>query len=198
MEVVLANGEVIRTGTGGMPHTTSWQTSKWGYGPYVDGLFTQSNFGIITKLGAWLMHAPPPGGYKPFLMKFPKVEMIGDIIQTLMPLRLANIIPNACVVVNAGWEAAGYFTYDKNGKGTNRNNFYKGKDSLPPDVFQDIMNKYEIGAWNFYAALYGAPEQVNLNWKYVSGAFKAKFGDQVQIVRKRMPRTIRSSSTATS
>ncbi len=182
MEVVLANGKVIRTGTGGVPGSTTWQTSKWGYGPYVDGIFTQSNYGIITKLGAWLMHAPPTGGFKPFLMKFPKVDMISDIIETLMPLRLANIIPNACVVVNAGWEAAGFFTYDKNGKGTNRNTFYKGNDSLPPDKFQEIQDKYNIGAWNFYAALYGSPEQVELNWKYVSGSFKAKFGDQVEIV----------------
>lgn len=28
---------------------------KWGYGPYVDGLFTQSNFGVVTKMGLWLM-----------------------------------------------------------------------------------------------------------------------------------------------
>ena len=43
-----------------------WQTSKWGYGPYLDGLFTQSNLGIITKLGIWLMKGPPPGGYMPW------------------------------------------------------------------------------------------------------------------------------------
>ena len=137
-------------------------------------IFTQSNFGILTKLGVWLMKGPPPGGYFPFLMKFPKVEMLADIIKTLMPLRLNQIIPNACIVVNAGWEAAGYFTYDENGKGTNRDTFYRKKDSLPPKVFQQIMDKYGCGAWNFYAALYGSPEQVALNWKYVSGAFKAE------------------------
>lgn len=25
-----------------------------GYGPYVDGLFSQSNFGIVTKMGFWM------------------------------------------------------------------------------------------------------------------------------------------------
>lgn len=185
MEVVLANGDVVRTGTGGLENTTSWQTYKWGYGPYVDGLFTQSNLGIITKLGVWLMKGPPPGGYFPFLMKFPRVEMLADIIKTLMPLRLNQIIPNACIVVNAGWEAAGYFTYDENGKGTNRDSFYKKKDSLPPEVFQQIMDRFGCGAWNFYAALYGTPEQVALSWKYVSGAFKQKFGNDVKIVTEK-------------
>lgn len=185
MEVILANGDVVRTGTGGVQNSTSWQSYKWGYGPYVDGIFTQSNYGIISKLGVWLLKGPPPGGYMPFLMKFPKVEMLADIVKTFMPLRLAQIIPNACVVVNAGWEAAGYFTYDKNGKGTNRSNFFKGKGSLPPKVFQEIMDKYKVGAWNFYAALYGSPEQVALNWKYVSGAFKAKFGKDVEIITEK-------------
>jgi 4-cresol dehydrogenase (hydroxylating) len=182
---VLPNGDAIRTGTGGLENGTSWQTFKWGYGPYVDGLFTQSNLGIITKLGVWLMKGPPPGGYFPFLMKFPRVDMLTEIIKTLMPLRLNQIIPNACIVVNAGWEAAGYFTYDENGRGTNRDTFYKKKDSLPPEVFQQIMDKYGCGAWNFYAALYGSPEQVALSWKYVSGAFKQKFGNDVKIITEK-------------
>lgn len=185
MEVVLANGDVIRTGMGGIPNSTSWQAFKWGYGPYVDGLFTQSNLGIITKLGVWLMKPPPPGGYMPFCMKFPKTEMLPDIIRTLMPLRLSQIIPNACVVVNPLLEAACYCTYDKNGKPTNRDSFYKGKGILPPHAIQQLMEKTNVGAWTFYAALYGSPEQVAMNWKYVSGSFKAKFGKHVEIITEK-------------
>ncbi|MDN2930743.1 FAD-binding protein, partial [Campylobacter coli] len=29
-----------------------------GYGSYVDGLFSQSNFGIVTKMGFWMMPKP--------------------------------------------------------------------------------------------------------------------------------------------
>jgi 4-cresol dehydrogenase (hydroxylating) len=185
MEVVLANGDVIRTGMGGVPNSTSWQAAKWGYGPYVDGIFTQSNYGIVTKLGVWLMKPPPPGGYMPFCMKFPKAEMLPDIIKTLMPLRLSQIIPNACVVVNSLLEAACLCGYDKNGKPTSRDSFYKGKGPLPPQAIQYVMDKTKVGAWNFYAALYGSPEQVALNWKYVSGTFRAKFGKQVEIITEK-------------
>ncbi len=59
MEVVLANGEVLRTGMGSLPNSNTWQVFKWGYGPYLDGIFTQSNYGIVTKFGFWLMPAPP-------------------------------------------------------------------------------------------------------------------------------------------
>ena len=61
MEVVLANGEVVRTGMGAMPSAKTWQMYKSGFGPYVDGIFSQSNFGVVTKMGFWLM--PEPEAY---------------------------------------------------------------------------------------------------------------------------------------
>lgn len=41
-----------------MPKSRTWQHFKYGYGPYVDGLFSQSNFGVATKMGVWLMSEP--------------------------------------------------------------------------------------------------------------------------------------------
>lgn len=58
MEVVLANGDVVRTGMGALPNSKSWQHARWGYGPWVDGLFRQSNFAVVTKMGFHLMPRP--------------------------------------------------------------------------------------------------------------------------------------------
>src|SRR5271170_7083458 len=58
MEVVLANGEILRTGMGAMPGAKTWQEYKSGFGPWVDGIFSQSNFGVVTKMGFWLMPEP--------------------------------------------------------------------------------------------------------------------------------------------
>ncbi len=49
MEVVLANGEVLRTGMGAVPKAQTWQQFKYGLGTYVDGLFSQSNFGVERR-----------------------------------------------------------------------------------------------------------------------------------------------------
>ena len=38
--------------------STAWALYKGGYGPSVDGLFYQSNLGIVTKMGVWLMPRP--------------------------------------------------------------------------------------------------------------------------------------------
>ncbi len=58
MEVVLADGDFVRTGMGALPGAGTWQQFKYGMGPLVDGLFSQSNFGIVTKMGFWLMPQP--------------------------------------------------------------------------------------------------------------------------------------------
>ena len=61
MEVVLPTGDLLRTGMGAMPGAETWQMYKSGYGPWIDGLFSQSNFGVVTKMGFWLM--PEPEAY---------------------------------------------------------------------------------------------------------------------------------------
>ncbi len=58
LEVVTATGELIRTGMGALPNAKSWQHFKYGYGPYIDGIFSQSNFGVVTKMGIWLLPEP--------------------------------------------------------------------------------------------------------------------------------------------
>ena len=174
MEVVLASGRVLRTGMGGIPNSTSWQVFKWGFGPYVDGLFSQGNSGIVTKLGTWLMGAPPPGGYKPFCVRFPRTEMIADLIRPLMFLRQTQIVPNAVALTNAGWDAAASLAGGKDAR------FVNEAGRVVPAAA--LMERYRVGAWNLYGAVYGSPEQVELNWKYVVGTFKQAFGEKVRIV----------------
>ncbi len=61
LEIVLPDGELMRTGMGALPGAKTWQQYKSGFGPWIDGMFSQSNFGIVTKMGFWLM--PEPEAY---------------------------------------------------------------------------------------------------------------------------------------
>src|SRR4029077_18841292 len=81
MEVVLADGEVVRTGMGGVPASKEWQVFKYGYGPVWDGLFTQSNFGIVTKMGVWLMPEPP--AVANFAIGVPNYDDLAIFVDTL-------------------------------------------------------------------------------------------------------------------
>ena len=60
MEVVLPDGEVLRTGMGGQTDNPVWHAYQHSYGPSLDRLFMQSNFGIVDPDGR-LDHARPGG-----------------------------------------------------------------------------------------------------------------------------------------
>lgn len=70
MEVVLPNGELMRTGMGALPGSKSWQEYKYGFGPDPSGLFAQGNFGIVTKMGFRLY--PRPDFYRTGLITVPR------------------------------------------------------------------------------------------------------------------------------
>jgi len=70
MEVVLPNGELMRTGMGALPGSKTWQEYKYGFGPDPSGLFAQGNFGIVTKMGFRLY--PRPDFYRTGLVTVPR------------------------------------------------------------------------------------------------------------------------------
>jgi len=173
LEVVLADGLVVRTGMGAMPGNNTWQLFKYGYGPYVDGIFTQSNFGIVTKMGIWLMPEPP--GYRPYLITFDNDDDIHDVIEVIRPLRLNMIIPNSATAVELVWDAA---------VTTTRRHYHTGTGALPPAARRKLASDLDAGIWNFYGALYGPPARMDADWSVIRDAFSsikgARFFDAEQ------------------
>jgi 4-cresol dehydrogenase (hydroxylating) len=160
MEVVLPTGEVVRTGMGAMPGNNTWQLFKYGYGPYLDGMFTQSNYGIVTKMGMWLMPEPP--GYRPYMVSFQREEDIEQIIEVLRPLKVNGIVQNAATIRSLHLVAAINAT---------RSQYYDGDGPIPDSIAQQIMRDQDIGMWNFYGALYGPPPIMDTFWEAIQGAF---------------------------
>ncbi|HUK01279.1 MAG TPA: FAD-binding oxidoreductase [Steroidobacteraceae bacterium] len=81
MEIVLPNGELLRTGMGALPGAKTWQQYKSGFGPWIDGLFSQSNFGIVTKMGFWLM--PEPEAYYSGTVHAPHRDDLHKLVEVL-------------------------------------------------------------------------------------------------------------------
>lgn len=91
MEVVLANGEVMRTGMGALPNSKTWGQYKNGFGPIIDGIFSQSNFGIVTKMGFWLM--PEPEAFMTGVVQASKYEDLHELVETLKYVENLAIAP---------------------------------------------------------------------------------------------------------
>lgn len=106
MEIVLPDGSLMRTGMGALPNPKAdpnappheqaacetWQLFNYGFGPYNDGIFSQSSLGIVVKMGVWLMCNP--GGYQSYLITFPKDDDLHQILEIIRPLRTSMVLQN--------------------------------------------------------------------------------------------------------
>lgn len=160
MEVVLADGSVAQTGMGALPGSQTSHLYKYGFGPYMDGLFTQSNFGVVTKMGVWLMPEPP--GYRPYLITFEREEDLHEITEIVRPLKVNMLIPAVAVTAGLVWEAAVQ---------TTRRDWYTGKGAIPASVRKKMAGELRVGEWNFYGALYGPPPMMDNNWEAIHDSF---------------------------
>jgi len=153
MEVMLASGRLIRTGMGAMPNSDSWQLFKYGFGPYVDGTFTQSSLGIITKVGIWLMPKAP--AYKPFALQLPTEAAMNQAVEIMRGMKINMLVPNTVTVASAQSDALQFSNEEIEKIGSN----------------DEAAKKHQLGTWNMYGALYNIPANVDFLWQAINGAF---------------------------
>ena len=168
MEVLLPTGEIVRTGMGAMRGSRGWQRYPYGYGPSWDQMFVQSNFGIVTKLGLWLM--PEPECTMSVRVNLPRPDDIGWAIDELAELRRRNVIEHNFVFGNYLHDAAVY---------TQRSEWYQGTGAIPDEVSQRIIERYGIGWWSFRLALFGYAEAVGAHARVVRRALEPHLGKEL-------------------
>ncbi|WP_338762111.1 FAD-binding oxidoreductase [Massilia sp. METH4] len=150
MELVLADGEIVHTGFGHYPSSVNRRVYPYGVGPYVDGLFTQSNMGIVTSLGLWLM--PRTQALNHFLCMVREHEDIAPVIDALRPLRLDGTLRSILHIGNDLRVISGGTTFPRELAG--------GRVPLPEEVRQQLRTASGVGAWTVSGALYGSDAQV--------------------------------------
>ena len=87
-----------RTGMGALAQRETWQQYRYGFGPYVDGIFSQSNFGVVTKMGFWLY--PQPEAYFSGTVMVPKHDDIHALVETLAQLLNSGVVQGTTSVLN--------------------------------------------------------------------------------------------------
>ncbi len=151
LEVVLPNGDLIRTG-GGPNNCPTWNTHKWGVGPYVEGLFSQSNLGIVTKAGVWLM--PKPEGFASFTFDLRDERDLPKLIDAVRDLALRNILQSASHIANEVVALSVLAQYPMH--------LVHSHSRLTPDVLADLCRRYGIHKWTFGGGIQGTSAQVRV------------------------------------
>ncbi|EXK30477.1 hypothetical protein FOMG_13283 [Fusarium oxysporum f. sp. melonis 26406] len=175
-KVVLPDVTLVRTGMDALPNpdadpnappheqepNSTWQLFNYGFGPYNDGIFTQSSLGIVVKMGIWLM--VNPGGYQPYLITIPKDKDLHQAIEIIRPLRTSMVLQNVPTVRHVLLDAAVMGSRDK---------FTTSEKPLNDKELDEISEKLNLGRWNFYGALYGPEPIRKVMWEVVKDAFSA-------------------------
>lgn len=97
-EVVLPTGECIHTGFNRFPNAQAGAVSRWSVGPYFDGLFTQSNFGIVTRMTIWLLPTPANASICLFTLK--DDARLEALIEAFAALKFAASLPASIYLYN--------------------------------------------------------------------------------------------------
>ena len=163
MEVVLPTGELIRTGGGEFNNCKVWNTHKWGVGPYLEGLFSQSNFGIVTKIGIWLM--PEPETSLAYTFDLRDDKDLSSAVDAIRTLALKGVVVGAGHFFNDVVALAILTQYPPE--------LLQSGSSLSPELRGKLRRRHGIAPWTLGGGIYGSTAEVDLRKRQIKKALGA-------------------------
>jgi 4-cresol dehydrogenase (hydroxylating) len=131
LEVALATGAVVRTGFARWRGAATGPLHRFGVGPALDGLFSQSNLGVVTRGTLWL--SPIPRWADGFEGTLAGSKDLVRAVDALRPLFLAGALRSPVKLVNrARWLSSRMrYPWDLAG----------GRAPLPPRVARALFDR---------------------------------------------------------
>jgi len=164
LEVVLADGSLLRTNMGSIPGNKTFHTYKNSYGPSLDRFFAQSNFGIVVRAGVWLQRKPE--AYAPLMLTVPRDEDLEILVDTLRDLRLEGTINAVPAFMSTLTAISQFLEMD-----------VVGPDLIDEAGIQKLADETGVGRWAVRTALWGRRAVVDAKlarirevWEAIPGA----------------------------
>jgi len=148
---VLPNASLLRTGNLTETPNQVWNLYKWGVGPYLDGLFVQSNLGIVVKAGIWLM--PEPEAFDFLAFEYTKsLDRFPEMIDDLRKLVSAGVLKSRPHLANDFAMLCILSQYPKHLLG--------GGKTLGDEAMAQWRKEHGVSPWTFGCGLYGSGSEV--------------------------------------
>jgi 4-cresol dehydrogenase (hydroxylating) len=88
----------VHTGFARFPGAEAAPLHRWGVGPYLDGLFSQSNLGVVTQLTLWLTPIPEHADFMTATIS--REASLPRVIEALQPLFICGVLRNPIKITN--------------------------------------------------------------------------------------------------
>ncbi|WP_102797885.1 FAD-binding oxidoreductase [Bowmanella denitrificans] len=151
------------------------KTFKWGVGPYIEGLFTQSNFGIVTE--ATIRLAPKPKGFCAFYIQCFDESKFGQLV--LLIREVMRSLEGIVGSINLMDKRRLIAMVADNPQGPGVHAVMNAQQVI------SLGNKNHLPEWMVVGSIYGEPEIVRSAKKIVSrlckGLGKLIFSDGIAI-----------------
>jgi 4-cresol dehydrogenase (hydroxylating) len=157
MEVVLPDGSLVQTGGGPLDRYKSWNTYKWGVGPYLEGLFSQANYGIVTKIGMWLM--PVPERFVCCIFELSREQDFPAMIDALRRLQHNGALQSKVHIINDVVTLAIISEHPRE--------LLKGEPYFTDRRRRELRGEFNLAPWIFAGGVYGTKQQVKAHIKLI-------------------------------
>jgi hypothetical protein len=156
LEVVLPDGDIVRTGQFAMSGNPSAHLTKFSFGPSIDGLFLQSNLGVVTKMGIHM--TPQPQAYMACTFDMPVLEDIETIVDVFSPMRQNGVLPHFVYVFSiVEWSSI----FGK------RVDWWDGEGPIPDWRVKEIQKELDTGFWTVKFGLYGPKDVIQAQYNEI-------------------------------
>ncbi|GAB3616654.1 FAD-binding oxidoreductase [Okibacterium endophyticum] len=145
LEVVLADGDVLRTGFGAQEGNAAWHVYPRGIGPVLDQLFMQSNYGIVTRAAVWLMRRPE--AFAPLFLTIPRDAQLAEAVNVFRELRLDGVVRGVPTIQNLVTMSAQF--------PETRSMYLRADPALSDDALDELADRTGLGRWGARTALWG-------------------------------------------
>jgi FAD/FMN-containing dehydrogenase len=150
LEAVLADGSRYRSPLKELGAAAVDGAFKWSIGPYLDGLFSQGSFGVVTQ--ATIALAARPRAVEAFFFEARSDADLEALVAAVRRLtrKLGSAVTSVNLMNNLRvLSMTAPYPRDRAARGC-----------LPPAVVAELSNEYRIAAWTGAGALWGEPEVV--------------------------------------
>ncbi len=177
MEVVLPDGELLRTGMGALPGAKTWQSYRSGYGASVDGLFAQSGMGVVTKMGFWLL--PEPEAFRRCTVNawaYDDLHRMVEILNYVENTRLTTGFPELTSPLLGGRTIADFMEANEQGlppRDPEHAALIAGAELGYSPELEAYGRRVGLPYWSFHLGYYGPPEVIDAQWKATKRLFSA-------------------------